>query len=206
MSEMLTIKMYKDKSTDELLISLGPTTSSLEDMLLRFFKTVIGEASVPSAIPEISNLKEDVETKKENADTSVFKKEEKEEVFLEPFIMKSGPFKGETPYEAICHHFGKAFPMFAQFVISCRNKDNYPPAYQHYQQAILQMLNKLEENFSELSEEKLDMEIAAFRVFCEEHVTETEKEMESDSLSPLDVKKKVLLSLVGWLRKQTCDL
>ena len=50
------------------------------------------------------------------------------------------------------------------------------------------------------------MEISAFRVFCEEHVTETEKEMESDSLSPLDVKKKVLLSLVGWLRKQTCDL
>lgn len=182
----INIKVYKDNSTKELIISVGPTDSSIEQLIIQFLSK-----ACTIDVEEINSLKEDKIYIEQESDVSYAKnieegkepvplftpettlketKQEKEEEKNKEntetsgqneFIMKSGKYEGMTPLQALREK--DAFISFMQFCQ--KNKDNKEcTSLSYYVSALLTYIQ--ETNVKEMAEDQLQKEISLFRIIC----------------------------------------
>lgn len=196
------IKIYKDNSTKELIISLGPTDSSLEQLVVQFLSKA---CSVN--IEEIDSLQEDKVYIEQESDISYAQKvasgeeiismqdgaftqnEQKktEEQTEQPadgtssvqseYIMKSGKYNGMTPLQAL-----KEKDAFVPFMSFCQKNANNPEcaSLTHYVSALLTYIQ--ENNVNEMSEEVLQEKLSMFRTICPNVVQHYEQELDFSNI------------------------
>lgn len=139
--EKLNLKLFKDVSTKEIIISVGPYSDSLEKTIIQAISSIVNNSVT---IQEINTLQEDTVYQQEEKDTTSIDKIKE----AEKFIISSGAYKGLTPLQVIQNKNG----FFTILKFCLKNKSNPDCSVYHF------YVNALKEYMQTLNVDNLEKE------------------------------------------------